>query len=296
MKRITRNILITLGGLLLAGIIAAISFDFNRLIPPKTSGPCFDEEYWNKKAGKHPKQQDKKNLETSSLLNLAELAEKRKEAMVDSAHHTYSNAEMWNIMYDATLAIMDTSALYQSRIKSILKDEALNAYNAERIAFSEWQRYQKTIAADVIVEIWELYSGGTAGGTLEIMHPYNIANPDAMEQEILYNALMNTAMAAPYKGTATMEQIAEAKNNLMNSLSATYSMIDSENDWRYIKHTAAEEDAFLSDDLMLFKKWIAAREYLAEYFDEDVRTIYSSQTGFWLFLLLNNYEEEFGAR
>lgn len=68
MKRIVRNILITACALLIAGFITAINFDFRQLIPSKNTGPCFDGNYWNKKAGKHPKQVVNKNLEDADTL------------------------------------------------------------------------------------------------------------------------------------------------------------------------------------------------------------------------------------
>ena len=46
MKRVARNIIITAGCLLIVGVLAAVDFDVSRLIPPRTTGPCFDEEYW----------------------------------------------------------------------------------------------------------------------------------------------------------------------------------------------------------------------------------------------------------
>lgn len=47
MKRIVRNIIVTAAILLLAGIVYAIDFDDIRLFPPKTTGPCFDSDYWD---------------------------------------------------------------------------------------------------------------------------------------------------------------------------------------------------------------------------------------------------------
>lgn len=49
MKRIIRNILITAFLLILAGVVAAINLDNIRLFPPKTTGPCFNEDYWDAK-------------------------------------------------------------------------------------------------------------------------------------------------------------------------------------------------------------------------------------------------------
>ena len=48
-KRVSRNILITAGILLVAGIVAATCFDISSILPVRTTGPCFDEDYWDAK-------------------------------------------------------------------------------------------------------------------------------------------------------------------------------------------------------------------------------------------------------
>ena len=49
MKRVTRNILFTAGILLLAGFVLALGLNFRSIIPGRTTGPCFDEDYWDAK-------------------------------------------------------------------------------------------------------------------------------------------------------------------------------------------------------------------------------------------------------
>ena len=49
MKRATRYTLVLAGVLLITGIIAAFSIDFSRILPGATSGPCFNEDYWDAK-------------------------------------------------------------------------------------------------------------------------------------------------------------------------------------------------------------------------------------------------------
>lgn len=296
MKNVTGRILIAVGILLIAGVIAVVSIGFKNVFPGERNNHCFDGNCGREKSGDLSETDVAKIVQANPTLNLSDLAEQQKTVMLDSTRHKYSNAERWDAIRDATRDLICTSANYQTRIRAILEDEALEAYDSERKAFSEWQKYQRTISADVIVEIWELYVGGTAGGSLEIMHPYNVANSDAKEQEILYNALMNTPVAAPFQGSATVEQITEAKDNLISSLSSAYSMFEGKNDWPNISHTAKEEDGFLTEDLKLFKEWIVARERLEPYLQDNVRTIYTSQKGYWLDLLLRNYKGEYGVR
>ena len=49
MKRITRNIIITVGGLLIAGIVSDINFDFRIIRPGDLAIHCFDSDYWDAK-------------------------------------------------------------------------------------------------------------------------------------------------------------------------------------------------------------------------------------------------------
>lgn len=68
MKRITRNIIITLGGLLIAGIVSDISFDFRIIRPGDLAIHCFDSDYWDAKYEKSLKaklQPDIKGIDVS---------------------------------------------------------------------------------------------------------------------------------------------------------------------------------------------------------------------------------------
>ena len=49
MKRIVRNLLITVGFLLIAGIVSAIDLDFNIVFPWDINTHCFDDDYWDSK-------------------------------------------------------------------------------------------------------------------------------------------------------------------------------------------------------------------------------------------------------
>ena len=55
MKTATRNILAIVGVLLVAGIVSVVEIDFSRLIPPKTTGPCFNSDYWDARYEKSQK-------------------------------------------------------------------------------------------------------------------------------------------------------------------------------------------------------------------------------------------------
>lgn len=68
MRRVLRNILITAALLLLAGVVEAVDLELPRLFPPKTTGPCFNPDYWDAKYEKSLKaklQPDIKGIDVS---------------------------------------------------------------------------------------------------------------------------------------------------------------------------------------------------------------------------------------
>lgn len=213
--------------------------------------------------------------------SLSKQIEQRKNVMLDSANRTYSNAERWDVIEAFTKALEDSAAIYQSKIDSILRGPAREAYTAERDAFSRWYDYQNVVARDVVVEIWRLYIGGTAGGTLCEMHLYDRANANMTEQEILFNALTKQFYASLYQPRSTIEEIQPAKDSLICALNFTYSIIDNEDNWRYLDHSADDVDGFIANDYSLFQEWLSARKALEVLLNPDVRNIYSSQTRYW---------------
>jgi len=219
--------------------------------------------------------------------------EQRKTVMLDSAQCTYSNAEKWEVIEAFTHAMEDSAATYQSKIDSVLTGPAREVYIAERKAFSNWYDYQSFVASVVVVEIWQLYIGGTAGGTLYEMHLYDRANANMTEQEIIFNALAKQAYAASYQSSATLEEILEAKDSLVAELMSTYSLIDNEDNWRSLDHTADEVEGFISKDLSLFQEWISARNDFESLVNPDISDLFSSQTGYWLDLYLQTIQGKY---
>ena len=68
MKRSTRYLFASIGILLITGIVSAVEIDYSRLIPPKTTGPCFYEDYWDikhEKSLKAKSQPDIKGIDVS---------------------------------------------------------------------------------------------------------------------------------------------------------------------------------------------------------------------------------------
>jgi hypothetical protein len=229
--------------------------------------------------------QNQSRIPTSPTIK--EQIEQRKAHLLDSTQRTYSHAEMWGVVEDFTQSLIDSSALYQSMIEKLLNKAAFTAYKNEREAFSEWYDYQSTVSSEVVIEIWQLFVGGTAGGTLEVLHLYDRANANVTEQEILYNALTKKTYAAPFQSDATMEQILLIKDSLIDTICTTYSIIDNVDNWRSLDHTDEEIASYISHDYALFQNWISTRSTLEANLDSRIGSIISSQTKFWIDLYLD---------
>lgn len=216
--------------------------------------------------------------------------EQRTSEMIVNAQKAHSNADGVNVVVEATHTLEETATMYQSKIASILYGASKEAYLAEINAFSEWYAFQNTISEKVVIEIWELRIGGTAGNSEEVRHVYDRANSNALEQEILANALMKQSYATPYLEMATMEQILSAKEKLMDELHNTHWNVHMQ---CVEPHLADEIDAYLAQDLALFQKWLSARKVFESCLNKKVRVIFSSQTGYWLDLYLSTLKGEF---
>ena len=209
--------------------------------------------------------------------------------MLDNARHARSNFEKGEVMEAATDSLDDSAREFQSMIQSLLSGASLEAYSTEREAFNKWFEYQKVMASEVVVEIWQLYVGGSAGGSLYGRHLYDRANANATEQKILYKALTKEEYAAPYQSSATMGQILSEKDNLINDLTQAYSMIANADIGLSLDHNADELNEFISRDWTLFQQWMSARDSLQRSLEGEVRNIFASQTGFWIDLYHHCY-------
>ena len=175
----------------------------------------------------------------------------------------------------------------------LLRGKALEAFITERRAFEEWYAYQDAISERVIMDIWQAYSGGSAGGSFQVAHLFDIAIANAAEQEILYKVLAREGLARPSQESACMEQIEAAKDDLVEDLKSLYSGFDTNNNWRMIEYTPDQLEVFLDRDLALFRKWMTSRKQLEASLESDVQTLYSSITSFWIYLCLTQYQTRF---
>ena len=162
-------------------------------------------------------------------------------------------------------------------------------------SFSAWYEYQNTISEEVVSDIWELYAGGSAGGTFQERHLYDIAKANASEQAALYEALIKRPSNNQCRVEVTMQQIESAKEKLVTDYSELYSQYENigPDGWPKVDNTPTQISEYLDKDLALFNKWMADREILESLLKRKLRTYYESLSADWKSLYLNKYNEHF---
>lgn len=227
--------------------------------------------------------------------NLEEQTECRKAQMLDNVQQCHSNAEKGEFIVNATHNLDDVALSIQCKIENILHADILEAYQAERESFSAWYAFQQTMAEEVIGNIWELYVGGSAGGSFQTIHLYDIANTNTTEQAIIYNAISKKSYAKPYLGGTTLAQIDSVRKELAAEIHDSFSLFNDvyQDSWPNINNTPTQISELIDRDIVLFKQWISDRNALEPLLNERVRKLYASNTTYWKHLCFQKYTEHF---
>ena len=227
--------------------------------------------------------------------SLAEQTHQRRSEMLAEAQQCLSNAEKAAYVTRATSALDDAALAYQTEMHQTLPADAIDPYETERASFAAWYAYQQTIAEDVIGDLWELYSGGSAGGSFQVIHLYDIANANATEQELQNAALARKSFPEKCHENASFQQIDSTKAQLCLEFSNLYSHHQDigPDGWPAVKHTPEQMEALLDADIDLFQKWMIARDALESLLDKDIRDLYASHTAYWKYVFQKEYQERF---
>ena len=209
-------------------------------------------------------------FKSEAIPNIATISGRRKREMLE----TRTN------LLDASIALNDTSKIFQSQLENIMEAEVLDAYRAERKSFIEWYKHQSVIAEKAIPDIIELLRPGSITAFNQALHVFDISNTDLSEQTILYRALAEDAsFCCPVKKT-TFKDIDSAKTALKDSL---YAHRDNNFD-RPDSSTPQQLVRILDKDITLFKKWMVNRNVLEQCLNPDLRNLYAAHTAYWKYL------------
>ena len=235
-----------------------------------------------------------KQIDHEQLLpSLEEQVGRRKTEMIEGAKHCFSNTDMWEYVEDATHELEDTGKTFQGKVENLLDGNALKAFRSERESFSAWYAFQQTFSAEVIGDIWELFVGGSAGGSFQEIHLYDIANVNATDQSILYDVLTKNTSFDKSESVASTQQVDSAQKELNKAILQRYSQYENigPDGWPRVKNNPEQIRAFLDKDLALFKKWMAARDAVEPLLENRVRPLYSSHSAYWKYLYLQKIQE-----
>ncbi len=227
--------------------------------------------------------------------SLAEQVHQRKSELFVGARQYVSNAEKEEFVTNAIEALDDTAATFQAKLLEVLSRRVVDAYKAERGFYSAWYAFQQTVSLEVISDLWELYAGGSAGGSFQVIHLYDIANTNATEQEILYGAIVEKSFPEMCYENASFEQIDSTKAQLCLEFRNLYSQHENIGleGLPAVNNEPEHLDTLLDADVELFKKWMSARDALEPLLGKGIRELYASHTAYWRYVYQKNYQERF---
>ena len=227
--------------------------------------------------------------------SMEELVQLRVSQMLSDIQQYGINSEKAEFMVSSTQALDDSAVLYQTKIQSILTNSVLAAYRAERESFAVWYDYQHTISEEVVGEIWELSWGGSAGSSFQNGHLYDIANANAAEQELLYDAIVGKTNPEICHENASIQQIDSTKAQLSLEFRNLYSQYENigPDGWPAVKITPSQLDALLDADFEMFVKWMSVRELLEPLLDKKVRHLFASHTAYWKYIYQKKCKERY---
>lgn len=229
--------------------------------------------------------------QSSTSQSIDEKVKQRENLMLSDMRQYLINVEKGEFLDSCTKALDDTADFYRTKIISTLSSSALEAYKTERESYDAWRAFQATISSEVVSDVYQLYAGGSAGASFEMRHHYDIANINATEQEIFYDALSNTSFAVPYKDDATFCQIDSAKIQMCTDIRDMYYQHDDigPDGYPVVCNTPEKIKSFIDKDFELFQKWMTDREKLASLLTKKVRVIYETNTAYWRHVWLEKY-------
>lgn len=196
------------------------------------------------------------------------------------------HVEQCYLLDSLTLDLNNQAEQKRELIQSYLDGKTLDAYKAERLAFTQWQSFQQSVSDDAIYVIWELFVGGNAIQDIMLAHIYDIANVNLADQTILAEGLVGNLRFYNTNESASFEQTAHFQDELI-------SLLD------FASNTGANDDKGLdisktkdviATDYMLFKAWIEKRKSLELYLPDCCKAVFSANTGYWTQYYCKSYQ------
>lgn len=203
------------------------------------------------------------------------LVQQQEESVKANLTMRYSHIDRWDYVDSVTNALNQQAICERDTIGALLSEVFSNTtrlskvYNDERDAYSMWRGFQQAVSNDVILAIWELFVGGTAGGDVISRHCYDIASINLADQIVLSVALGNKPCCSSDCNTVTSDQIDHVKETLFGYLGSSSAAIEKAKD-------------VINVDYWLFSEWMNKRKELESCLPDPCKRVYSSNTDYWM--------------
>lgn len=196
------------------------------------------------------------------------------------------HAEQCNMLDSLTQDFNIRAGQELEHIQSLLGGRTLDAYKAERLAFTQWQDFQQSVSDDAIYVIWELLVEGNAIRDIMLAHLYDIANINLADQTVLAGGLVKDRRVERTNESASFEQITQFKEELINLLD--FASNTGANDDKGLDISKAKD--VIATDYSLFKAWMKKRKDLESCLPEYCKALFSANTGYWMQYYCKRYQ------
>ena len=194
----------------------------------------------------------------------------------------------------------ETDALIDS-ISYKLTGSSKHRFAKERKAYQAWRRWQDTIGLELIGDIWDLWYGGSAGGTWRelFLNDVEIRNNNDLRQclQILSGEKPNIGV----KKQASIEMVqvetrnilAEVDNRFDSWREAGTGKIVVPDYYDFGLEIKPRMTGIMDRDMELLRKWVNARNRFSQSLSPDQRLLYDKLTNEQLYRVLWQYQTRF---
>lgn len=194
----------------------------------------------------------------------------------------------------------ETDALVDS-ISYKLTGSSKHRFAKERQAYQKWRSWQDTIGLELIGDIWELWYGGSAGGTWQelFLNDVEIRNNNDLRQclQILSGEKPSTGV----KKQASIEMVQVETRNILAEVNNRFDA------WReagtgkivvpdyydFGLEIKPRMTGIMDRDMELLRKWVNARNRFSQSLSPDQRLLYDKLTNEQLYRVLWQYQTRF---
>ena len=153
---------------------------------------------------------------TCELANYAGWNREARQEMHDEIIHSdLCNADKGNAMLGLASRYAETALGLSDTIAQLLPARERLLYESERQAYGQWREWQETISLDLIGDIWDLWYGGSALGSFQTMHIYQIEDQNLEDNLALFRLLCGSPAHKVIEEEVSLSQVKEEADKLL---------------------------------------------------------------------------------